>query len=84
MSNQMNRKEPKPIQDVKWAIGVRDRGLGHVDFAVITGDKECRLVVECYSHGPDGHDLAGHIVELHNAELKRKGKVKCRKKTRIS
>lgn len=66
-------KKPKDIEKVRWEVGVRDRGLGNIDFAVITKEKESRLVVECYAHGPDGHSLTSHIVELHNASLK-KGK----------
>lgn len=83
MSSQTS-KEPKSIKDVPWQVGVRDRGMGNVDFGVITKEKKMRDVVECWHHGPNGHDMASYIAELHNAELKKKGKVKCRKKTRIS
>lgn len=59
-------KEQKRIQRCLWTVGVRDRGLGRCDFAVITR-KTGTLVVECLSH-----DLAGHIVEAHNEFLKKK------------
>lgn len=52
--------------DEKWAVGFRDRGHGHGDFAVIT--KKTRiLLVECAYEM-----LAEHIVQLHNKSLTEK------------
>ena len=51
------------LLDVEWAVGYRDRGHGHGDFAVIVKGTE-ELVVEASSRG-----LADHLVEAHNEWL---------------
>ncbi len=51
----------------RWAVGYKDRGLGHGDFAIITEDDI--LVIECPSQ-----DVAEHIVDLHNRTLTTEGK----------
>ena len=44
----------------EWAVGFKDRGHGHGDFAVIVADTT-KVVVKCPSH-----EIAEHIVEAHN------------------
>jgi len=51
----------------KWALGWKDRGLGHGDWAVIIEDAvetAEHLVVECKTK-----ELAEHIINLHNQSL---------------
>lgn len=50
--------------DKTWALGFKDRGHGHGDFAVITLDTEEELVVKCSSK-----ELAEHIIKVHNDSL---------------
>ena len=61
-----------------WTLGVKDRGIDHGGFAVITIDGE--LVVECTPRSVYEHfitsdkymtseKLANHIIKLHNDSL---------------
>ena len=60
------KKKQKKLLSCVWTIGFNDRGMGRGDFAVIT-KKTGELVVECSSH-----ELAAHIVEVHNATARRR------------
>jgi hypothetical protein len=51
------------ILQTPWAVGFRDRGMGHGDYGVVTEDDA--LVCPC-----DSKEVAEHICELHNATLK--------------
>ena len=51
--------------DEKWAVGFRDRGLGHGDFGIVTASNE--VVVKCSDQG-----LAEHLVYVHNKWLESK------------
>ncbi len=55
-----NAKQKKILSRL-WAIGYKDRGHGHGDYAVIVKSNG-ELVVECPTEA-----IASHIVELHNA-----------------
>lgn len=51
------------ILTAKWALGFRDRGLGHGDYGVII-EASGELLL------PDvTRDVAQHIIDLHNASL---------------
>jgi len=50
------------VLSVKWAVGFKDRGLGHGDYSAIT--EGGALVVEC----PD-RAVAEHVVKIHNQQL---------------
>jgi len=64
--------------DMKWHIGLHDRGHGHGDYAIILHDgrviAKCEIVFqrqelplgECMG---TGLEIAQHIVDLHNAAL---------------
>jgi hypothetical protein len=65
VSKEIARREKRKVS-VKWAVGFRDRGHGHGDYAVITASKG-ELVVEC-----DFLGMAKHIVDAHNATLKKR------------
>ena len=64
-------KQRRSIHSAVWVVGFNDRGHGHGDFAVLTKKKGI-LVAKCVSH-----EVAGHIVELHNASLTKKATKKC-------
>lgn len=48
----MKKKREKLLSSV-WAVGFRDRGMGHGSYAVIVKKTE-ELVVECSSHALAG------------------------------
>jgi hypothetical protein len=48
--------------DEDWAVGFKDRGLGHGDFAVLT--KDGTLIAECPTK-----EIAEYIVSIHNSRL---------------
>jgi hypothetical protein len=52
-------EKQKKLIEAKWMVGFKDRGLGHGDFGVITAKGE-------FIVGPCSHEIAGHIVEVHN------------------
>jgi hypothetical protein len=49
----------------EWRVGANDRGMGHYSYAVITIDEE--MVVKC-----DDQIIAEHIVQVHNADRRRR------------
>jgi hypothetical protein len=53
------------ILNEEWAVGFKDRGLGHGDFGVVTLVKNT-LVVET-----SGREIAEHISKLHNEFLEK-------------
>lgn len=62
LAEEVNRRLDEVLSK-RWAIGFKDRGMGHGDFGVIveeTGD----LVVEC-----GWRECAEHIVKIHNLHL---------------
>lgn len=72
--------EQKKIIEAKWMVGFKDRGLGHGDFGVITAKGE--FVV-----GPCSHEVAEHIVKVHNdardaARVEKQSKASRSRKTR--
>ena len=54
-------KVQHPLLEGKWSLGVKDRGLGRCDYAVLIG---ASIVVEC----PD-REVAEHLIKLHNEKL---------------
>lgn len=61
----------------RWAIGYRDRGLGHGDYAVVVeddGKAPAKVVVEC-----DSKLIAEHIIEIHNEGLTNANSIKRKK-----
>ena len=54
----------KTVTKQDWFVGLRDRGMGRGDFAVMTkfNGKDI-LVVECPCR-----EIADHIVNIHNQE----------------
>lgn len=56
----------KRILRCKWAIGFRDRGLGHGDYGIVLA-RSNELVLECPNRA-----MAEHLIEVHNASIKRK------------
>jgi len=57
-------QEVEPLLNGLWALGYRDRGHDHGDYAVMT--KDGKMVVEC----PNLY-VSQHIITLHNKSVKR-------------
>lgn len=69
-TNKINNRKPNnkgidmdPLVMCEWKLGFKDRGLGHIDFGIITKKEE--LIV-----GNMDGSIAEHIVEIHNKYLK--------------
>ncbi len=60
------KTQEKRILKRKWALGFRDRGLGHGDFAIVLA-RSNELVLEC-----PNRRIAEYLVKIHNASIKRK------------
>ena len=68
-------EDQKRIMESEWAVGFKDRGHGHGDYAAIVKQTEKELeefavpilVCECHTR-----ELAEHIVNLHNEKNNRR------------